>query len=166
MQRLHDEEWVSRHLIKKEHFKKDPNREGYFLVKKDAFQPRLSKPDPQTGKRSIPDNDGVSVTSHAGLSSEELIDCGLEVIGLMSDEGRRGKVLYGRAELKVGEIRSKVRPLDVWLTPQNGGRNHADILNWPSPVQAIAELNELMTDLATLAGEPILYETPIPYPEG
>jgi hypothetical protein len=163
MQTLADDDLVSRYLFQKSHYAIDTDRKGKFRVKKDAFQPRPSRPDPVTGVRTIPHNDGVSVTSHQGLSGEDLIACGMEAIGLMSEEGRKGKLLYGRAVLKVGDVRAKAKPLDVSLTPQNGGRNHADILNWPSPIQAIADLNELMIELANMAGEPLLYPQPIHY---
>jgi hypothetical protein len=106
---LSDDEMLARFVLKKEWIRKADN-----TLKQDAFIP--------------PKDLQLSVTRHAGISAEQLIETGKAVAVETSLE------YLGRADIKVGTVVKNALKAVAWPLPKN--QNHAHVIGWPADKEA------------------------------
>jgi len=106
---LSDDEMLARFVLKKEWIRKADN-----TLKQDAFIP--------------PKDLQLSVTRHAGISAEQLIETGKAVAVETSLE------YLGRADIKVGTVVKNALKAVAWPLPKN--QNHAHVNGWPADKEA------------------------------
>jgi hypothetical protein len=102
---LTEDEWLARFILKKEWIRKADN-----TIKQDAFIP--------------PKDLQLSVTRHAGISAEKLVEIGRSVASERSLE------FIGRADVETRQVVKNALKAVAWPLPNN--QNHAHILGWPA----------------------------------
>jgi len=98
-------------------------------VKPDAFIP--------------PADLNLSVTRHIGLSEEQLLKVGQDVVRKVAD--KRTAALYGRADFVVKQLPA---PLLAAPAPLIGNTNHAHVTGWPSEKPAQKNLAQRLAAVA------------------
>jgi hypothetical protein len=106
---LSDDEMFARFVLKKEWLRKIDNS-----VKQDAFIP--------------PKDLQLSVTRHAGISTEQLIETGKSVAAETSLD------FLGRADIEARAVVKNALKAVAWPLAKN--QNHAHIIGWPADKEA------------------------------
>jgi hypothetical protein len=105
---LSDDEMLARFVLKKEWIRKDST------IKQDAFIP--------------PKDLQLSVTRHARISTEQLIETGKSVAAETSLE------FHGRADIEVQVVVKNALKAVAWPLAKN--QNHAHVIGWPADKEA------------------------------
>ncbi len=105
---LSDDEMLARFVLKKEWIRKDST------IKQDAFIP--------------PKDLQLSVTRHAGISAEQLIETGKSIAVETSLE------FFGRADIETRAVVKNVLKAVAWPLAKN--QNHAHVVGWPADKEA------------------------------
>jgi hypothetical protein len=119
---LSDDEMLARFVLKKEWLRKVDN-----TIKQDAFIP--------------PKDLQLSVTRHAGISSEQLIETGKSVAAKTSLE------FLGRADIETRSVVKNALKAVAW--PLANDQNHAHIIGWPADKEARKTIAQELAAVAT-----------------
>jgi hypothetical protein len=106
---ISDDEMLARFVLKKEWIRKADN-----TPKQDAFIP--------------PKDLQLSVTRHAGISTEQLIETGESVAVETSLQ------FLGRADIEAGAVVKNALKAVAWPLAKN--QNHAHVIGWPADKEA------------------------------
>jgi hypothetical protein len=142
-----DDEILLRHLIHKEWIK--TSKDGPIATTK-AFDPVTKKIENSTKVDVV----GLSVTRRIYLNEQQIATLGHSVVNeRLSREPNRSFNLLGTASVEA----IKVCKLNLSIKKAEPPQNHADIINWPSPVpkqhshEERIKLNEIVLALTRLA---------------